>query len=64
VAPLGSADSLRELLDLVARNPDHKRSRLKPWLSVVGLKKQERNSEFRTLPEKRQASETPFFFEL
>jgi len=32
VAPLGSADSLRELLDLVARHPGHKgiHPRLKP----------------------------------
>ena len=39
VAPLGSTDSLRELLDLVARHPGHKgiHPRLKPWLSAVGL---------------------------
>jgi len=39
VAPLGFADSLCERRDLVARhpdrNPDHKRSGLKPWLSAV-----------------------------
>jgi hypothetical protein len=42
VAPLSFADSLRERRDLVARhpdrNPDHKRSGLKPWLSAVGVK--------------------------
>jgi len=39
VAPLGSTDSLRELLDLVARHPGHKgiHPRLKPWLSAVGV---------------------------
>jgi len=39
VAPLSFADSLRERRDLVVRhpdrNPDHKRSGLKPWLSAV-----------------------------
>jgi len=41
MAPIGSADSLRELLDLVERHPGHKRihPRLKPWLSAVGIKK-------------------------
>jgi hypothetical protein len=42
VAPLSFADSLRERRGLVARhpdrNPDHKRSGLKPWLSAVGVK--------------------------
>jgi len=42
VAPLSFADSLRERRALVARhpdrNPDHKRSGLKPWLSAVGAK--------------------------
>ena len=42
VAPISFADSLRERRDLVARhpdrNPDHKRSELKPWLSAVGAK--------------------------
>jgi len=42
VAPISFADSLREQRDLVARhpdrNPDHKRSELKPWLSAVGVK--------------------------
>ena len=42
VVTLSFADSLRERRDLVARhpdrNPDHKRSGLKPWLSVVGVK--------------------------
>ena len=44
VAPLSFADSLRERRDLVVRhpdrNPDHKRSGLKPWLSAVGVKSQ------------------------
>ena len=43
VAPLSFAVLLRERRDLVARhpdrNPDHKTSGLKPWLSAVGVKK-------------------------
>jgi hypothetical protein len=42
VAPLNFTDSLRERRDLVTRhpdrNPDHKRSELKPWLYAVGVK--------------------------
>ena len=42
VGPLNFAVSLRERRDLVARHPDrnphHKRSELKPWLSAVGAK--------------------------
>ena len=42
MALLSFADSLREWRDLVARhpdrNPDHKRSEIKPWLSSVGAK--------------------------
>jgi hypothetical protein len=41
MAPLSFADSPRELRDLVARhpgrNPDHKGSGIKPWLSAVGV---------------------------
>jgi hypothetical protein len=42
VASLSFADSLRECRDFMTRhpgrNPDHKRSGLKPWLSAVGVK--------------------------
>jgi hypothetical protein len=40
VAPLSSADSLREQRDLVARHPDRIRihPKPKPWLSRVGAK--------------------------
>ena len=40
MAPLSFADSLREWRDLVVRHPDRHRihPRLKPWLSVVGVK--------------------------
>jgi len=41
VAPLSFADSLRERRDLVVRHPDRNPiyPRLKPWLSVGGVKK-------------------------
>ncbi|MCD4717936.1 MAG: hypothetical protein K8R45_14500 [Desulfobacterales bacterium] len=39
MAPLSSADSLRERRDLLVRHPDRDsiHPRLKPWLSAVGV---------------------------
>ena len=47
VAPLGSADSLRELRDLVSRHPDQKRIHplLKQWLSAVGVNQKNKGSQ-------------------
>jgi len=47
VVPIGSADSLRELRDLVVRHPDHKRiyPLLKQWLSAVGVKSKNKGSQ-------------------